>query len=221
MILDEEIEKPQGPELSDREIFIEIWTSPRKVFRFIHEYAYSKHTVWLLILGGALSALDRNNYSNLGDFNVWLLLFGALIAGASLGWIGYWISAFLFRLTGSWLGGKANTAQLLRVIAYSALPSIPSTALIIPLFILFGESILLGTPDVDTYGSLSTGIYYGVLVLQFAMGVWSFIFSLVGISVAQGFSLGRAFGNIMLAVLVMLVPILTLVFIFIDTLAPF
>ena len=221
MILDEEIEESKGPELSDREIFTEIWTSPRRVFRFINEYRYSKHTVWLLIVGGALGALDRNNYSNFGDFNVWLLLLGALLAGAALGWIGYWISAFLFRLTGRWLGGKANTEQLLRVVAYSVLPSIPSTALMLPLVLLFGESILLGTPDVHSHGALSIGVYYGVIVLQFAFGIWAFIFTLVGISVVQDFSLGRAFGNIMLTILVIVVPIVIFVFIFMDALSSF
>lgn len=216
MILDEELEESKGPVLSDKDIFTQIWTSPRVVYRFLNEYDYNKHTVWLLAVGGAIEALDRNNLTP-GSWNIWVTLLVAMFFGALLGWIGYWIGAALLRWTGRWIGGQANTAQILRVIAYSILPNIPAVILLIPLVLIFGTGVFQGYVDIYQNGYISAAIYWSMIGIQMILGIWSLVLTAVGLSVVQRFSVGKAIANMLLAFLVIFIPIMVFVFTFIDS----
>jgi hypothetical protein len=210
MILDEEIENSKGPELTDTQIFTEIWTSPKKVFRFLTEYEYNKHTVWLMIVGGALEALERN-FSGSGSFSIWLSVIGGMVLGAALGWIGYWIAAFLIGLTGKWIGGKGSTTQLLRVVAYATLPNIPAAFLLIPLIIIFGEGVFADNIDIYQNGYISGAIYWSFIGIQLVLGIWGIVITVAGVSVVQNLSPTMAFANLLLAFLVVAVPLLIIV----------
>lgn len=64
-ILDEK--EPEAIHLTEQEIFTTIWTSPRKVFKFINDNQYGKHATVLLILAGISSAFDRAIMKDMGD----------------------------------------------------------------------------------------------------------------------------------------------------------
>lgn len=52
---------------TDKDIFRKIWTSPRKVFKYINEKHYDKYVTMLLILSGISNAFDRASMKNMGD----------------------------------------------------------------------------------------------------------------------------------------------------------
>ena len=53
--------------LSDKDIFTKIWTSPRLVFKYINDNAYSKYVSILLILSGISGTFDKASQKNMGD----------------------------------------------------------------------------------------------------------------------------------------------------------
>ena len=52
-------DKSEIDQLSDKEIFTKIWTSPRQVFKFINDNSYDKYVTVLLILSGISRSFDQ------------------------------------------------------------------------------------------------------------------------------------------------------------------
>ncbi|MDR1730390.1 MAG: hypothetical protein LBR52_06995 [Prevotellaceae bacterium] len=60
-------ETEQQENLSDKDIFTKIWTSPGNVFKYINEKEYEKQLVMLLVLAGIVRAFDQASSKNMGD----------------------------------------------------------------------------------------------------------------------------------------------------------
>ena len=209
MLLDETPEKPVA-EFSDREIFTKIWLSPRKVFKYLHEKSYDKFLYPLLFLAGLTNAINNNRIDN--DNGILLKLIIGAAVGGLLGWIGMLLFAAIMGWTGKWINGKAETKALLRVSAHAYIPSIVATISVIILILVFGPKVLAPSFSIEIYSLPEILIYFFLLLVQFALAIWAFILYLVGVSVAQDLSLGKAFLNILLSFMVILLPLLSLFF---------
>ena len=94
-----------------RELFIKIWRSPRRVFRYMHQRGIDDFVQTLLLLAGIFNAFDRAIEKNLGDSMSLLSVIGfSVFGGALLGWISYYLYAALLSWTGKWIGGRASSA---------------------------------------------------------------------------------------------------------------
>ena len=119
-------------EFTDRQIFTEIWFNPRKVLSFIHRHQYDKYVFILFILVGVTAALDGAVESSAEEsIGLWMVML-YMVAGVLLVIVAYYINAALLMWTGRWLGGKADIASLVRILAYSAVPVIVGSLLLIP-----------------------------------------------------------------------------------------
>jgi hypothetical protein len=201
-ILDEK--QPENLPLTDEAIFATIWTSPRRVFRFINDNEYDKHVKVLLVLAGITNALE-----GFKDLALPLILFIGLsiLVGAIFGWLSCYISAVLVIWTGRWIKGKGEVSDLVRVFAYGGLPSAIGLIFIIAeIFVQRSEaewnSMVPAASNVFTYG------FRGVQIV-----LWTFtsVFAVVGISEVQKFSIGKAILNWLLPALLFLVPVLTVI----------
>lgn len=200
--------------ISDKKIFSEIWTSPRKVFRFINTYKYDKYVTMLLMLAGISRSFDRASMKNMGDnFSIWGIIAISIIIGAISGWISYYIYAALISWTGKWINAKGNTESILRVLAYALIPSIISLLFIVPQIVIYGVDIFKLEGDLSSGGIVSNIIFYGAMILEIALGIWSLVLIVIGISEVQKLSIGKAILNIMLPAIVIMTPILIFVFI--------
>lgn len=86
---------------SDKDIFIKIWLSPRKVFKYILENHYEKYTVLLLILAGISSAFFNAIEKDIGfQFSFPTIILICVIGGGLLGWLYLYIFAFMLSWTG-------------------------------------------------------------------------------------------------------------------------
>ena len=190
----------QVERFTDKEIFTKIWVNPRPIFKLINHFRYEKHLTILLVLAGITNAFDRSEASFLNSSDsIGITIVGSIVGGALFGWISFYIYSFLIRFTGKWLGGQADTDSILRVLAYSAIPSISTLILII--FKLF----LVGS---DLFENVLT---YGFTIIESILGIWTFVLSVVGISEVQQFSIGKAILNILLPVIILVVPIALLI----------
>jgi hypothetical protein len=201
--------------LTDKEVFLKIWTSPRKVFKFINDNHYDKYVNALLFFAGISRAFDRASLKDMGDKMSLLAILGlCIILGGLLGWISYYIYAALLSWTGKWLNGKGDTKSILRVLSYALIPSIIALIFLIPQIGIYGNEMFKADGDIISAGLLSNIFVYGSLILEFILGIWTIFFSVIAVSEVQKLNIGKSILNIFLPILIFAVPIIIIILMF-------
>ncbi len=201
--------------LTDQEIFTKIWTSPRTVIRYINENNYDKYVYILLFLAGIARAFDRASARDMGDtFSLWTVIGICVVVGGLLGWIAFYIYALLVVWTGKWLKGQGDHKSILRMLAYAMTPTIVALLLIIPQIWIYGIEIFKADGNITSAGLLSNIIFYGAMILEGILSIWTLVLCIVGISEVQKLSTGNAILNLLLPILIIAVPILCLTMFF-------
>jgi len=201
--------------LTDKDLFIKIWTTPRQVFKYINDNHYEKYVTVLLVLSGISRSFDRASIKNMGDkMSIWAILGLCIILGGLLGWISYYIYAALVSWTGKWLKGQGDTSSILRIFSYAMIPSIIALLFLIPQIGIYGVEIFKEDGDITSASWISNILVYGSMFLEVVLGIWTLIFCVVGISEVQKLSIGKSILNLLLPILVILVPILIIVLLF-------
>ena len=208
------VEQPKN--LSDREIFTKIWFSPRKVFKDINERCYSKYVPVLLVLAGISRALERASVKNLGDKlppshwgvpGVCILVGICIIGGGLLGWVGFYLYAALISWTGKWLKGKGDTKSIARVWAYAMIPYVVVLVFWAVRIGIYGIEVFKENGDVTSAGLFLNIIFYLSGFLTLVIGIWMYVFCVIGISEVQKFSIWKSILNILMPVFVVFIPI--------------
>lgn len=108
--------------------------------------------------------------------------------------------AYLIRLTGIWLGGKAGIASIQTAIAWGNVPIVALAVLgIASMIISEVHAELADVPLTFGQSHLVSGIGIFLLALQFAIIAWSIGIFLRGLATVQGYSTGRAIINSLFA----------------------
>ena len=200
--------------LSDKEIFTKIWTEPRRVLKYIHETKYEKYFYILLFLAGVSGAFDRAANRNLGENASLLgLIVGCIILGGLLGWLSYYIYAALLNWTGKWLDGKGDTDSIYRVLAYAMIPSAISLIFLVPQIAVYGIDLFVKDGDLVNAGIVGNIVFWGSILLEIILGIFTIIFSVIGLSEVQKISVWKAILNLVLPLLIILGPIVIIAFI--------
>ena len=200
--------------LSDKEIFTKIWTEPRRVLKHINETKYEKYFYILLFLAGVSGAFDRAVNKNMGE-NVSLLgiVAGCVILGGLLGWLSYYIYAALLSWTGKWLDGKGDTDSIYRILAYAMIPSAISLIFLVPQIAVYGIDLFVKDGDLVNAGIVGNIVFWGSILLEIILGIFTIIFSVIGLSEVQKISVWKAILNLVLPLLIILGPIVIIAFI--------
>lgn len=194
--------------------WVSMWTKPRTTIQQIVK-TNPEHLVFLLAaIAGISKAMDRAVIRSLGDQWHWPSIFlFALIGGTISGIVGLYIGSTLIRWTGTWIGGKASAQNIRAAVAWSCVPVAWAMLLWIPQLGLFGQELFTTeTPNLDANPSLSYSLF-GFLGVEFVIGIWTVVVLLKCLGQVQGFSAWRALGNLSLAGLVFLIPLLLMVFV--------
>ena len=200
--------------LSDKEIFTKIWTEPRRVLKYINETKYEKYFYVLLFLAGVSGAFDRAANRNLGENASLLgLIAGCIILGGLLGWLSYYIYAALLNWTGKWLDGKGDTDSIYRVLAYAMIPSAISLIFLVPQIAVYGIDLFVKDGDLVNAGIVGNIVFWGSILLEIILGIFTIIFSVIGLSEVQKISVWKAILNLVLPLLIILGPIVIIAFI--------
>ena len=106
------------------------------------------------------------------------------------------VGAYLIRVTGAWLGGKAGVASIQTAIAWGNVP-IVALAILGILLMTFAAfySEVSGAPLSANQSALVSGIGFFFLALQIAVVAWSVGIFWRGLAIVQGYSVGRAILN--------------------------
>ncbi len=173
--------------------WIDLWIYPRSTFRHILETNLYQYIFWLALFGGVLSGLNFLAYAwthyPLHTHQPISALALSITIGALLGLINLYVGGWLFRLTGSWVGGKGTFAQVKCAVGWSSYPYMFST-----LFSLFSYFSL---------NHLWVALSFGILNVVFL--IWGFIIFLKILAEAHQFSIWRALGALLLAMVLLFV----------------
>jgi len=193
--------------VNPKNILEKVCTSPKQAFQFIDNYKYNKHVILLLILSGIVKALDKAETKSMGDnISIWGIIGFSLIIGLIFGLLLNYIYAFLASKTGEYLNGKASTDSILRVLAYSLIPAIISLFVYFVRILFYGNSIFQSTLLYSSDEFLNNIISYIFIFIDLFLMVWSLILLVIGVSIVQKFSIGKAIVNIVLpAILIVLI----------------
>lgn len=213
-------ESPAEPPPSEPAVFQpwrEIWLHPRATIRRLVAFDPSYMVLPLAALAGVTEAFSRASSRNQGDHTT---LFGiilmAVVFGALGGLLSLWFGSHLIRWTGDWLGGRAPRDHLRTAIAWSSLPSVVALGLTVLEIVIFGKELFTTqTPRLDSSATLS-GLLFLMGLIELVLGVWSLVLLAKTVAEVQGYrSAWRGLGNVVLAGLVVILPIMVLVFLFV------
>ncbi|MGB5647964.1 Yip1 family protein [Muriicola sp.] len=198
--------------LTDKEIFTKIWLSPRKVFKFINDQQYDRYVYLLLALAGIANAFDRAVSRDLGDkMSLWGIIMLCFFVGGFLGWISIYIYAGLISWTGKWLKGEGNSSSILRILSYALIPIIVAMIFLVPQIGIYGKEMFKSDGDITSAGLIPNFIFYGTMILEFVLAIWTIVLCVVAVAEVQKFSIAKSILNLLLPVFLIGVPILIII----------
>ena len=181
--------------------FKTIWFHPTNTFREIlyktPKYCLNK----LIIFGGISQIIPLLQIFSIGDYVSFpLILLLILFFGSLIGFIQNFLGSILLLLFGKLLGGEGTVEEIRTSLAWSYLPSAMLLFLVsIPEIIYFGMDYFVHTtefPELNMLDSLIILVLAAYsLPLYLIFGIYSIIFSLKFLAIAQKFSVWRAILN--------------------------
>ncbi|OEF98944.1 hypothetical protein BHF71_10635 [Vulcanibacillus modesticaldus] len=198
---------------SQYRLLLEVWTKPKKTIRYIVDTDPKKYVLILAVLSGIYSIFGSFEEENIGD-NLSLLSISliSIVLGAIVGIITLYLFTWIYKLTGKWIGGKADYRELRAAYAWGSVPIvIVGSALIILKLIFFGKDIY--TSEMLKIGSSTfLSLLYVIFgIIELTAYIWTFVISLKVLGEVQGFSTWRALGNLLLTILVVFVAVFIIV----------
>ncbi len=178
-----------------------IWFDPsRTIARIAHQNPGYRLYVLPILAGFAILPTSALFSADDSEMTSGILLSTLLAFGPVLEVLQVLLGAYLIRITGVWLGGTAGVASIQTAIAWGNVPIVALAILGLPLmaFSAFYAEIS-GAPLSANQSSLVTIIGFALLMLQMVIVVWSIGIFLKGLAVVQGYSVGRAALNSIVA----------------------
>ncbi|MBF8263897.1 MAG: hypothetical protein HW387_1562 [Parachlamydiales bacterium] len=169
-----------------------MWKKPRTTIRSIVQ-VNPRYGVVYLATAYALQNLFyfANVYSVGHRLGFFAVLIPMLVLAPIVGMAWLYYSGWVFYITGRWLGGIAPAVHLRAVVAWSNVPTILTVAMWCIFLLTRAESVFLFPMTGPTL------VFVNLIIL--ILGVWTFVLFLQSLREVQGFSLGRALANLLLA----------------------
>lgn len=188
-----------------------MWTRPRETVRHLVETDPKRMVLVLAALAGVSQMLNRASIKSLGDtLSTPVILLAALLLGPLFGIVALYIGGALIAWTGKWIGGSAPASHIRTALAWGNLPIAASLVVWVADLALFGhDNFTTAKPRLQASHGLSFLLMLSGLVSA-VLGIWAIVLMVKGVGEVQGFSAWKALGNVLLAGLVLVVPIIVL-----------
>lgn len=186
--------------------WLHIWTHPKRTMRAILDSDPQRLIIWLAILGGIFSfAATGYWWKTYPEQKISWVFFviAILILGVISGLIHLYVGGWLYRLTGSWLGGSGTFIEVKSAVGWSNYP-----------FILVNIAALL---SIWTAPLLWLQALFGLI--SFVLGVWAFVLFLNLLGEAHRISAWRALLAVIIAFILIFVVVM-IISLIIPLLAP-
>ncbi|TSJ44197.1 hypothetical protein FO440_08495 [Mucilaginibacter corticis] len=181
---------------------------PLKAFGTIYAYNLYKYQYVFLAITGIAFMTKRQFYKLADTNNPFFFTFITNIGlGAIFGWMGIGVFSLLIYWAGIWLKGRATLHDIINIMAYATLISlvifVAGMGCIIALRILGYAGANYPHVWGNPYYTIAKSFYYfSRLIMLFYLTL-----AVIGVSVAQGFTITKGALNVLLAVLIVIAPI--------------
>lgn len=195
--------------------WVRMWVAPRATMRSILESDPRRRVHLLGMLYGVSWMLSTCFAGDAGKhLPAASLLFLCLLLGPLVGLLSlYCLGAFL-TWTGRWLGGKGTQEEVRAAYAWGSVPLVWQFGWWFLGFALFG-GVMFNTDKVDKLPLLAQGAYFVFMFFGFFWDVWAYVVMVKCMAEAHRFSAWRAWGAMLLSVVLALaawaVPTLVLI----------
>jgi hypothetical protein len=196
---------------TDGNPWVTIWLHPRRTIRAILNRDVTYMVLAIAAVGGISQVLGRMADRNAADkisFPVILLM--AAVIGPIGGILGLYFGSWLLRVTGRWLGGSASGEEVRCSVAWGSVPAVWGSILWVPAIALTGSGLFKSEMP-ESIGQIAVLMALALLIVQVATAIWSLITGLHCLGEVQGFSAWRALGNMILAGVIVMVPVIVLI----------
>jgi hypothetical protein len=168
------------------------WFHPKRAIQAVVEKNPKKGFFWLASLYALQYTLFNIGFSMKSPAVTLLVI--AIIIAPVLGILWFYAFGWLLHLSGKWLKGGATQENLRASIAWSKVPVLINYVLWLVLVIANGSLFF----DYSPFLSFCN-------VLMILISLWTFVLLVGMVAQVQGFSIGRALGNCLLATLIFFV----------------
>lgn len=198
-----------------------MWTKPRVTIQQIVDSDPTRYVLVLAAVGGLFSTLDRASARSTGDnLDFTTIIAIALTLGPLAGLVSLFVGGALVRWTGSWIGGDGSLKDIRAALAWGVVPLLWVSLLWIPELLLFGEEMFTTeTPRIAANPTLAL-VLIAFVMIELAGAIWATVTLVKSVAQIQGFSAWMGLGNLLLATVVVLVPLVILAFLFGELLTP-
>lgn len=186
-------------------VFINLIKNPRKAFYDITQYNLYKYKLPLLMLAGITSMVNKKLLS-LADRheNYPYILITTIGMGILVGWFGIFLFSWLISVVGKWFKGHASFTVIFGVAAYATLPIVVMLlSNFICIAILRSRGFALSYSDVGLIdaGNINQIVLNVNRYISWAMNLYYLVLFVIGISVVQRFTIGKAVLNLFVVLL--------------------
>lgn len=182
--------------------WLTIWYKPRGTIRAIVDNNPSYGFFLLASILGVLTALGQAIREGYGDSIHWTAItIGALVLGPLIGILALYIGAAILWVVGDWLGGYAEIEEVRSVLAWSSIPNILHSAIVIIFAVITtGPELFRSEPARLLYmleRSAPLALLYLsaaglLLVVMLILNTWQIFILIKGLSEVHHYSVWRA-----------------------------
>jgi hypothetical protein len=181
--------------------WVSIWTSPRATVSKLAHDTPNRGLWWLAAIYGFSGLLNFFQSIFLGNkIGIFPIFFLALILSPIWGYVSFSVWSFAVSLTGKWLKGAATFKVVRMAYAWSCVPFIINVVLWLILATVFGQALFTNFHEGYPFTRGQVAFLFMILILRIAVGIWSLVIYLNALAEVQKFSVLRAIGNMLLAV---------------------
>lgn len=177
-------------------LLVSIWRKPQATLAFILARCPDERISVLFLLGGVARALERAIVQQHGKMDAGTILLLAVVMGGISGWITSSLYTWGLAIVGRWLGGAASSERLKTVVAWTQVPVVAGLLLLWPALVFLKDASFLKLRL--AYPLLTSSVLPILFVAKLVLGSWAVAILLQGITLVQGFGMGRALVNMLL-----------------------
>jgi hypothetical protein len=151
------------------------------------------------------------------DFGVGTIIAINVVSGLILGIVICFLFAVLVRWVGKVFASRATTREVSLVIAWSAVPHIPSLIAILLLLAATGDALVFGS--LRRASEIQPTVGVAALLYMFVgmvLGIWSIVIAVAGLSEAGGIGIGRSLATYLVSGVIAVAVVLGVVIVSVE-----
>lgn len=195
--------------------WIGMWVRPRETIRAILSYNKSYLLMLLYWIYGLPLLLQFAQNFSLGDqYSLGMILGGSAVLAILFGFIGINLGAWLFKVTGRWIGGAGSFQDVRAAVAWSSVPNVISIAIWLTQLAMFGNKVFSIMFFSMPLIGMELTVTYICSIISVVIMIWGLVILLKAIGEAQQFSAWKALLNVFLPFIVIFIGLKLLIWLY-------